>query len=141
MKADRVHGTYLDVLVEPVPAESWRGRLVGGGGVVYGAALAVLSLRPTLCALLPERFMTLALDGMDILALDGIHWPHAEIKSVRRGPAHVTFPQNKRFLQYPLKGVNGFTERVLPPLGACERFIFGVDAVPKSSARDVLVRF
>jgi hypothetical protein len=42
---------------------------------------------------------------------------------------------------YPLKGVKGFTPVVIPLQGECERCTFGVDAVPKSSARDVLVRF
>ena len=41
----------------------------------------------------------------------------------------------------PLKGANGFTPVVIPLQGECERCTFGVGAVPKSSARDVLVRF
>ena len=41
----------------------------------------------------------------------------------------------------PLKGAKGFTGRVPPHLGSCERFTFGVGAVPKPAARAVLGGF
>ena len=42
---------------------------------------------------------------------------------------------------FPLKGVKGFKGRGSPPWGEGERYTFGVGAVPKSSARDVLGGF
>ena len=41
----------------------------------------------------------------------------------------------------PLKGAEGFTGRVLFEMRICERFTFGVGAVPKPPARDVLGGF